>query len=34
MGCIETLKKNGYQGEITVITRDTTYPYDKTRLSK
>jgi NADPH-dependent 2,4-dienoyl-CoA reductase/sulfur reductase-like enzyme len=30
MGCIETLKKFGYSGEITIITRELTYPYDKT----
>jgi NAD(P)H-nitrite reductase large subunit len=34
MGCIETLKKFGYSGEITVVTRELTYPYDKTKLSK
>lgn len=34
MGCIETLKKFGFSGEITVVTRELTYPYDKTKLSK
>ena len=34
MGCVETLKKNGYSGEITIVTKDYQLPYDKTRLSK
>ena len=34
MGCVETLKKNGYSGEITIVTKEYQLPYDKTRLSK
>lgn len=34
IGCIEALKKNGYAGEIALVTRETNLPYDKTALSK
>jgi len=33
-GCIEGLRQNGYSGEITMITTDFEYPYDRTKLYK
>ena len=31
-GCIEGLRQNGYSGEITLISTDIEYPYDKAKL--
>ena len=32
--CIETLRNHEYTGEITMITKDTKLPYDKSQLTK
>lgn len=32
--CVETLRHSGFTGEITIVTKETKYPYDKTQLTK
>jgi hypothetical protein len=32
--CIETLRSHGYGGEITMISKDTKLPYDKSQLTR
>jgi len=34
LSCIETMRHNGYTGELIMVTKETSYPYDKTRLTK
>lgn len=33
-GVVEELRKSGYKGHITVLSRETTQPFDRTKLSK
>lgn len=30
--CVETLRRFGYTGEIIMVTKETKYPYDKSKL--
>lgn len=34
LGAIETLRLNGFTGEIIMVTKGTKMPYDKTKLTK
>ncbi len=34
LGAIESLRLNGFTGEIVMVSKGTKMPYDKTRLSK
>ncbi|KAF4440715.1 hypothetical protein F53441_12226 [Fusarium austroafricanum] len=34
LGCVESLRENGFKGDITVISNEGNYPIDRTKLSK
>ena len=34
VACAETLRQEGYQGDVTIVTKDKYIPYDRIKLSK
>ena len=34
VACAETLRQKGFQGDVTIVTKDRYIPYDRIKLSK